>query len=267
MSFLGTCPQCSTEIPKDRYVSGFAICECGWSDTTGLRRANKAHDKKAVRSLVAGAVILVALFAHLSTWGSYSAAIPLVKIQQLTGTLSKAGYLELGENCIALGRFECAKSAYADLFSSNGDASGLALRANLEDRLGETAAATNDYAAYFSAGGKETKAFVAYGHLLETANRNAEASTAYENAIATTGEVLPVQATTGLVRLLMKEGKYELALERIKAFHESAGNAVGYLNTELTQLESYLGTQAKASAKPKSKSKKPAADTKKVARN
>lgn len=253
MNFIGTCPQCSNEIPSNRVLNGFAICECGWCDNSGLNKLNKKNEKATINAMVAGAVALVVVFAYLATWGSYSFEIPFVKLRQITGTLSKQGHIELAEACIGLGRYECAKSAFLEISTSLGDNSGIAMRAKLEERLGESAAALSSYAQYMRTNGKDSSAFVAYARLLENANQSEEAFKYYEGAIANAGETLPVQATTGLVRLLMKQGKYEEALTRIQTFHQSAGNAVGYLNTELTQLENYLGVQAKASAKAKSK--------------
>lgn len=253
MSFLGTCPHCSNEIPQDRYIGGSAICECGWSDKTSLNRVLKQNERKTIRALVIGALLTVGLFSHLAIWGSYALQIPLVELQELTGTLSRQGYLELADACTALGRYACAKSADTEITTSLNDISGLALRAHLEERLGEGPAALASLTAYFAAGGKDATASVAYGRLLEAAGRNDEALKAYDYAVQNPGELLPVQATTGLVHVLMKQGRYQDALTRITAFHESAGNAVGYLNTELAQLETYLGAQAKTAAKPKGK--------------
>jgi hypothetical protein len=45
---------------------------------------------------------------------------------------------------------------------------------------------------------------------------------------------------------MMKQGRYQEARQRILAFHASAGNAKGFLNTELTQLDNYFASKGKS---------------------
>jgi len=249
VAFYGSCPQCAKEVSQDRFINGVAICECGWTDTSHTFSLDRKNEMKKVKILFATAAVLVALYAHLLNWGSYAVEIPFVKLGQLTGTLSHDGYQELAGACIQLNKWECAKDAYLDLFTSKRDLNGLAERASLELRLGETQNALATYAQFFAAGGKNADASYQYGFLLENAGRPAEAMKAYEFGMANAGDRLPVKATTGLVQLLIKQGRYDEALARIETFHQSAGNATGYLNTEKAQLENVLGQQAKSTKK------------------
>lgn len=221
------------------------MCECGWSDSSSSLKVAKVAERKTIRVMIAAAVTLIAVYGHLLNWGSYAVEIPFVKAGQITGLLSKEGYRELAAVCIKLNKWSCAKEAYTDLFTSKQDVEGLAERASLEYRLGESEIATATYASYFAAGGKNSDASYLYGYLLESAGRPADAQKAYEFGITNAGDRLPVRATTGLVQLLIKQGRYDEALSQINAFHESAGNAAGYLNTEREQLENQLSLQAK----------------------
>lgn len=249
MAFYGSCPQCAQEVSQDRFINGVAICECGWTDNSRDLLLDRKNEMKKVKTLFATAAILVGLYAHLLSWGSYAVEIPFAKIGQITGMLSRDGYTELADACIQLNKWECAKDAYTDLYTSKRDLNGLAQRASLELRLGETQNALASYAQFFAAGGKNADASYQYGFLLENAGRQEDAMKAYEFGVANAGDRLPVKATTGLVQLLIKQGRYDEALSRITAFHESAGNATGYLNTEQAQLESVLSQQAKSTKK------------------
>jgi len=263
MTFFGSCPRCGVEIPRDRFVNGTAICACGWCDPGPNIKADIKNENKTIRTMVLSALVLVGLYAHLLNWGSYALAIPIVKLQQLTGTLSASGYNELADACLGLAKFECAKNADLDLYRERGDISGLAALAKLEMRLNENQEAMQASAAYFKAGGTSADAAIIYGRLLESTGQNSDAQKYYEAAIANSGVTLPVVATTSLVHLLMKLGKYEDAFARLEAFHASAENAKGYLNTEESQLQSYLSQQAKSG---KDRRAKPSAAPKHVAR-
>jgi hypothetical protein len=246
MSIYSNCPRCGRDIPQDGYSTGFAICTCGWCDPTPETRASKTSEKKTIRAMIIGSLALVVVYGHLVSWGSYSLEIPIVKLQKLTGTLSTAGYVELAETCISLAKFSCAKDTYLGLYEDKGDLNGLAGLAKLQVRLGETNDALATSARYFKAGGTNSETALNYGRLLESSGQFEPALQYYGLAISASGNVLPVQATTAKVLLLIKIGRYENAYADIESFYASAGNAKGYLNVEHEQLVQYLGKQAKS---------------------
>jgi tetratricopeptide (TPR) repeat protein len=248
MSFHGNCPRCGTNIPQERYVSGMAVCECGWSDNTSARRYDLDVERKTIYGLIAGCLAIVAFYAHTVNWGSYALAIPFVKAQQITGTLSTPGYKELADVCITLNKWSCARNAYLDIYRKNGNVEGLADLGHFEVRMGEVAGATNAYAGYFKYGGKDGVAALEYAKVLEQSNDVDHAIEFYELSIAQRPTKLPIQATAGVVRLMMKKGQYEQAYLRIVEFHKSSENAKGFMNTELAQLEKQLSTQASGRA-------------------
>lgn len=241
----GCCPQCGKDIPQSRYVTGFAICECGWHDTRSARLANRNTEMQTIRAMIIGSIVMAAVYAHLVSWGTYAVEIPFVKVAQMTGLLSVSGHQDLANTCIAFNKWSCAKNAYRSLYLKTRDVGAIAQLANLEDRLGEAEAARATYESYFAAGGKDATAAVAFARLLESAGKTDKAMKFFELGVANSGALLPVNATGGIVRLMIKQGKYEDAVARIEDFHASAGNAVGYLNIELEQLHERLAKQAK----------------------
>ena len=249
MSFYGNCPQCGTQIPQERYISGSPICACGWCDQAPAQRRDLDIEKKTIYGMIAGALAMMAFYVHMVNWGSYAFKIPFVKVAQVTGMLSIEGHRELAQACITLNKWSCARNAYLDIYRSKRDVQGLADLAHLEVRLGESQAAVAAYAAYFQAGGKNGIAALEYGKVLETTGQVDQAVQYYETSIQDRPEKLPIQATAGIVRILMKKGDYEKAYQRIIAFHNSSENAKGFLNTELAQLEKQLGSQASARLK------------------
>ncbi|MES2856146.1 MAG: tetratricopeptide repeat protein [Bdellovibrionota bacterium] len=236
MNVLTNCPRCQSDLGPESFKTGSAICKCGWYDK-GVDGSEQKRTEKNTVAVLAFATLVMALgYGHLINWGSYAVAIPFVKVQQMTGTLSSEGYIQLAEHCVTLNKWKCAENAYVDLYKSKGDLEALAKLGSLEARLEKYDAALQFYSIYAEKGGRDNRALLNYGTLLENAGRTEDAFKTFELAISTHPDVLPVQATTAIVRMLMKQGKTAEAKERIVAFHKSAGNAKGYLNTELTQL-------------------------------
>ncbi|MEK7355125.1 MAG: tetratricopeptide repeat protein [Bdellovibrionota bacterium] len=236
MKFHGFCPRCSTELTQLDHQAGFAICKCGWYDDESTHHASEKSEKKTMTVLAGAAVALVLGYGHLISWGSYAVHIPIVKIQQITGTLSPAGYNELAENCIVLNKWSCAKDAFVDLYHKTSDPSALAKLASLQSRLGDMPSAIATYQEYHRIGGKDGDALLKFGRLLDEAGQAQQAFTILEESIAARPEILPVQATGSIVRMLMKQGRFEEAHRRLVEFRKSAGNAAGYLNTEFAEV-------------------------------
>ena len=243
MAFTSFCPRCDNELTQHDHVTGFAICKCGWFDTTSSKQSEEKGEKKAMIMLAGAAIAFVLGYGHMLSWGAYAVQIPVVKIQQLTGTLSASGYTELAENCIALNKWSCAKEAYRELFQKTRDVKALASLAYLQARLGESSNALSTYEVYIQSGGKDGEALLRYAHILEDAGQTDLAMKTYESAITARPDVLPVQATGAIVRMLIKQGKMEEAFNRLTEFRASAGNAKGYLNTEYSAVESALNAK------------------------
>ena len=250
MHVQGFCPQCNQQISSERHLTGYAICECGWFDNSARVTADKREEKKIIATMIFSAVFMAVLYGHMLNWGSYAFKIPFVKVAQVTGLLSKDGYLELAKTCVQLNKWACAQNAYVDLYHQSGDPEGLAQLAHLQVRLSEKALAETTYATYFKVGGKNADSAIEYGQLLEDNSKFDQALSYYEKSITLRPLVLPINATTSVVRLLIKIGKYQEAYDRIVDFHASAGNAEGYLNTELAQLEPKVTPSQKAADKP-----------------
>lgn len=240
------CPRCGSDFKTENFATSSAVCECGWCDSTATRSADDRLEMKKIKIMAGTAIGMLVLFGHFVSWGSYATQIPFVKAAQVAGLLSERGHVELAEACIGLNKWSCAKDAYVGAYKEAGNTAHIASLASLQARLTETKAAIATYAHYVQAGGNDAMALLKYGVLLEQDGQEAQAFAIYEKSIAADTEILPVQATTAIVRLMMKEGRYQEAYKRITEFHESAGNAKGYLNTELSQLETFLGSGKKA---------------------
>lgn len=257
-SFQGLCPQCGSEIPNERLITGSAICQCGWHDMSANAKATRRNENKTITFLVAVTIGLSLGYWHLLNWGSYAVSIPFVKLQQITGTLSKQGLEDLAQACIKLNKWSCAQDAYLAIYRNHRDVEGLAKLAHFQVRIEAKESAMSTYASYFQTGGKNGEAALEYAELLEKSGRDETALTYYEKSIELRSETLPVQATAGIVRILVKQGHPLDAHERLVAFHESAGNAKGYLNTELEQVESALAQQGVRPSQRKNASRRTA---------
>lgn len=243
--YMSHCPQCGNELSQERYTTGYAICECGWFDRQPTIRAEQKAEKKSIGIMIASSLAFVAFFGHMVVFGDHMVSIPVMKIQSLTGTLSAQGYESLAEACTELGNYSCAVEAYRDEYRVRGENKGLSNLGKLNMRLGKNDDAIMAYQAYVKIGGADPEATYLFGKLLETSGKANEAMAMYELAASKSEKTLPVLSTSAIVRLLIKQGQYEEAYDRILTFHESTEQANGYLNTELAQLENYFDSKPK----------------------
>lgn len=244
MKYHAFCPRCTQELTADHHTTGVAICGCGWFDSAPFEAETKKTEKKSIIAMTIFAVLATIGYGHAQSWAQYATSIPFTKLQQMTTGLTNQGYRDLAKACIELNKWSCAEEAYMELATEARDINGYAELGSLRNRLKQPDGALQAYEYYEKQGGKDAYFLVQLGKLQEGANRDQDAMATFEKSIANSGEALPVQATSGIVRILMKQGHYEEAYERIITFRESAQNAAGYMNTELAQLEQKLGTVA-----------------------
>ncbi len=246
MKFHSFCPLCGTEFNQEHLASEPAICACGWFDHSPEIQAAHKIENNSIKAMLVFGVLFTLGFAHVSSWGNHALVIPFTKVAEMTGLLSTEGYRDLAKTCIELNKWSCAETAYTELAQDRGVVEGYALVGALDARLNKIPQSIVAYQAYEKSGGKDSLALLHFAKILEASAQDTEATRIYEKSIAAKPEALPVQATTGLVRLMIKHGQYVKAYERILAFHDSAENANGYLNTEVAQLQKQLGEKVVA---------------------
>lgn len=250
MSLFGSCPRCASGLHKG--LGGFSVCsQCGWNESPNQGSARVKAENQAIKAMAITAVSLLLVMAHMLNWGAHAFSIPFLKVGQWTSLLSPQGYDELAQAYIDQGKYPGARTAYIDSFRTHRSAEPLAKLARLQVRLQDTQAAMATFQAYFQNGGKDGEAALLYGQLLEQGGQDNEAIKLFELSITLRPDQLPIAATGALVRIFMKQGRYIEAHEKLTAFQASAGNAKGYLNTELGQVE-----QAMAHYKLKPRTKK-----------
>lgn len=243
MAYFGTCPRCNQTLHTNVMsgnikAGGLAVCsKCGWYESHSQAQARVKTENETIGIMTGFALTLLLVAAHMISWGGHSFTAPILKLSQWTGTLSADGYDELAQVCVDLGKLPCARTAYIESFRKYRSPEPLAKLARLQVRNQETAAAMVTFSTYIKNGGRDGEAALIYGQLLEQAGQDTEALASLELSITARPENLPIAATGAIVRILMKQGRYDEARDRIQAFHASAGNAKGYLNTELSQIE------------------------------
>ena len=246
MAYFGNCPRCNSQLHTnvmsgDIKAGGLAVCtKCGWFESQAQAELRKRSENETITIMVTFAVSLLLVSAHMLSWGGHAFSIPMLKVGQWTGMLSARGYDELAQDCIDLGKYACARTAMIENFQVNKTPEPLAKLARLQVRLQETQAAMVTFATYFKNGGKDGDAALLYGQMLEQGGQDAEAIKMLEASIVARGNQLPIAATGAIVRIMMKQGRYDEAKTRIEQFQASAGNAKGYLNTELAQIEAAI---------------------------
>ena len=209
---------------------------------------NKQVEKQTIIAFGSFCLIALATFMFGASWGSRAAEVPFLKLAQVTGTASVSSLEDIIAICRERAKWTCAENAYIDLYEKTKDASVVARLADMQRKLGSPQA-LQTYAAYTNVGGKDADALYQYAQLLEKSGDIEGALTMYANSAAASGDRLPVRATTGLVRILMQERRFEEALAKIKEFQASAGNAENYFNTELDQLPGLIKTAKRIAAK------------------
>lgn len=234
------CPVCGNELGADRLLSGTIVCACGYSDERARAAAERRSEQRAIVGFMVFCSALLIFFAHAISWGGHMWRIPFLKASHMIGTISAEGMDSLIQACFDRSKWECVQDVHVELFQKTKNPAVLARLADFRQRLNREDDAILTYDWYVRVGGQESEALYRYADLLERQGKVTQAIELYAKSVATSGERLPVRAMSGLLRLFMQEGRSQEALDHLKAFHESSGNAKDYFASELQKLEETL---------------------------
>lgn len=238
------CPICSQEIEASRALetaSGTTlVCTCGYSDSNAQMHADRSAEKRTITAFMIVCALILVGFAHLVNWGGYALSMPFRQMARMTGTISPQGLEHVIQACFDRSKWDCVQDAHGELYQKTKNPEVLARLAHFRERLNRTEDARLTYDWYLRAGGQNAEALFRYADLLENAGDSSKALELYVKSIAAAGERLPVRAMTGLLRILMNEGRNQEAFDHLQAFYSSAGNAKDYFGSEYQSLENSI---------------------------
>ena len=235
------CPQCSKQLISE-FGSGNAICSCGYMQNQSLQKVYDKRDRNIIKVYTIASLMILGIYAHCMSWGSYALQIPFLKASQMMGIASSKTYQTLVNACVQQNKWSCVDSTYLSWYKSTGDLETIAKLAHFRTQLKDFSGAAKAYESYFSLGGKDASTSLSYAQILEKNNDLEKALKYLKLSIQATGsEKLPAQATGAIVNILLKQQKFAEARETIFNFWATAENAKGYFNTEYDALEKRLG--------------------------
>ena len=197
--------------------------------------------KSTIGTMIAIGLVMVLAFFHMMSWGKYAGSIIPLKIKTATGLASAADYRKLAEACSTTGRFDCAEQAYLYEFQISRDSEVVGELASFQMKTENFKGAAETFVKYYQLEGKNPAYAFFYGQTLEKLGEKDRAVRAYQLSIEQNPEMLSLNATSALVRLLMADGKFKEAHQVVSQFHSSADNAKGYLNEEAKILNGKFG--------------------------
>jgi tetratricopeptide (TPR) repeat protein len=204
--------------------------------------------KRTIVMMSATALVILLAFAHMASWGRHSVSIVFLKAAAFTGLASANDYTKLAEACTDTGRYECATDAYLYLYQETRDVEVVGQLAEFYVKMQDHKAAAATFVKYYQLEGKNPKRSYFYGVALEKLGENERAINAYKLSIEQNPEMLNLNATKSLVKLLMAEQRQPEAYDVIAKWHAGAENAKGHLTEELKLLAKYQPKRTRALA-------------------
>ncbi len=241
MNFETTCLRCSSELIND-LESGSSGCGCGYTNNQALNQVFEKRDRQMIKVYTVVGLMVMGLYMHFMSWGSYATQIPGLKISQMLGMASPKTYQTIVDACVQQNKWSCVESTYLSWYKATGDTETIANLAHFRTLLKDAQGAVRAYESYYKIGGKNPAVAIQYGLALEKTNDLDNALKYFSLAISQSDPTkLPAQATGEIVQILIKQQKPAEAREAIVTFWASAENAKGYFNTEYDAITKILG--------------------------
>src|SRR4051794_7192241 len=107
MVTINTCPRCQMLISRERLAAKPAICDsCGFVVSTSETHSRQSMEKSVLMSAGLVSIVILALFMHVGSWGSYSLEIIPLKISQFVHTAAAADLERLSQIQFELRKYD-----------------------------------------------------------------------------------------------------------------------------------------------------------------
>lgn len=243
MNMTGICKACGKDLPDHQLVT---ICECGWTDTSHLRKHEIVQQKRTIWFIIGFSIVFLIGAKHVFNWGGDAVSIVFLKMGKSVGLISASGLEDVIEICERRGKFECANDAHLTLLRRQpNNAQALQRFAHFNYQLKQYPLASLGYETYIKVGGRDYDSLIEYAQISALQGQKDKAKDSYRMAMQSAGaKILPVKATTGLVRLLIDESQFEEAKRILQEFYEGDEHGSQYLTKEFQILQEKLGERA-----------------------
>jgi tetratricopeptide (TPR) repeat protein len=239
------CPVCFQNVPTDRFVDGTAYCTCGHSYT--VREPKGTHDKSIAIRLIILTLLFAAVVVHIFNWDTYSIAIIMPKMKQMTGTASVQDLNVIADICQKRKKENCEIHALLKSFDLDHTQSKNLVRTGEilmeKKRFSE---AVKVYATYFAGGGKDDDVRYNYALALNETGRLQEAREEFAYLIHGSGPSPKFNVARSYVELLMKINAYSEAREVIAEYRQTGPTASLFLDKEWRKINSIVNLDARS---------------------
>lgn len=197
--------------------------------------------KSVIGTMIAIGLVMILCFFHMMSWGKHATSIIPLKVKTSLNMGSASDFRKLAQACADTGRFDCAEQSYLYEYEISRDTEVVGELAAFQLKSENYEGAANTFVKYYQLDGKNPNYAFFYGQTLEKLGQKDRAARAYHLSIKQNPDMLSLNATSALVRLLMSEGKFTQAHKVVTQFHSGAENAKGYLNEEAKLLNNKFG--------------------------
>ena len=228
MTHFGTCPRCQSVLEKDQVFSGISVCHCGWTGSDTQEDFEKQKDTQVIKALV-GFALAIALVLGFSVWTKSSHGfLPYTEFKISLNLATVKDAEKLANVCRTQKNIACVKDAYLylaskDLLKRNDWMKELARTLYF---MGDYPSSVQAYSSYFNATGvaaseKDEQSQYYYAKSLEKSGATKDAIMHYKEVLTYDKDSINLNATKGLVQLLISERRYKEARAIIRKFKRS----------------------------------------------
>jgi tetratricopeptide (TPR) repeat protein len=215
------------------------VCEhCGCVQSNSEIRALDGVDDRSLQFVIGIALVVVAAYAQLLSWGNSAFEIIPIKITHSLGAASPAQYERLVSICKELYKYECVEDSLTQL--SRTDRSYLAKLGQFQMARQKFDAAAHSFQSYFAAGGNDLEITYAYAKALGEMGRIAEASQQFERVLRSKPDVLQRTVISNYVNFLVKHQQLAKAAGVIERFRKKSETISSFLENELRLIKNRL---------------------------
>ncbi len=191
-------------------------------------------EKVFLVTTIASAVLMIAGFVHIASWGGASLQVIGFKAGELIGGNSPAAVEKMAAVCLELKKFDCTEKLYAEL--ARGDSKQLARLGKFQLQQRKFKEAADSFRQFFAAGGGDIEVNYLYAKALGETGQIAEAVKHFDYVLSAKPDVVQITVVQNYVKYLVGANQLEDAKKVIKNIRRRHTAVSSFMETELKAI-------------------------------
>lgn len=238
MNQVVTCGRCREVISSDRVKELLIVCKCGAFYSRTEKALEQASPRRHMFYGLLMAALLFGALHQVRTYDTHFIEVIPYQVKALIKMDTKSDNLKVATMCLEVKNYKCNLQQLKNAYSKDPlDMLVMEELGTAHFKLKDYQASVDVFTEYFNKKGKSPDAGFVFAQSLEATNQDSKARRMYNWTIRQKPGVLQVTVTEKFIKLLIKNGKMNMAKKLIRFVQKNSSRTADFMQAELRVIK------------------------------